>query len=165
MIEELHKNTYSKQQAFKIIRLSLNKYFKTHLWLSYKGIRSRIIQKESVQMKLKKIIFWIEYANLANEDIVILNVDKTIIINHTKRNYSWSIKDQAANVENINLNGSLSLIASITSKGDWHYCSLISNNNSQELNQLANITKILVETASDKWRQLMSVMSLSGGKI
>ena len=27
------------------------------------------------------------------------------------------------------------------------------------------ITKILVETASDKWRQLMSVMSLSGGKI
>ena len=30
---------------------------------------------------------------------------------------------------------------------------------------LHNITKILVETASDKWRQLMSVMSLSGGKI
>ena len=28
-----------------------------------------------------------------------------------------------------------------------------------------SITKILVETASDKWRQLMSVMSLSGGKI
>ena len=26
------------------------------------------------------------------------------------------------------------------------------------------ITKILVETALDKWRQLMSVMSLSGGK-
>ena len=28
-----------------------------------------------------------------------------------------------------------------------------------------SIIKILVETALDKWRQLMSVMSLSGGKI
>ena len=146
MIEELHKNTYSKQQAFKIIRLSLNKYFKTHLWLSYKGIRSRIIQKESVQMKLKRIMFWIKYANLTNEDIVIANVDETVINNHTKRNYSWSIKDQAANVENINLNGSLSLIASITSKGNWHYCSLISNNNSQELNQLANNNFLIHKT-------------------
>ena len=34
-----------------------------------------------------------------------------------------------------------------------------------DLLDFEDITKILVETASDKWRQLMSVMSLSGGKI
>ena len=42
-------------------------------------------------------------------------------------------------------------------------CKLIFHPSSHNL-VVSNIIEILVETALDKWRQLMSVMSLSGAK-
>ena len=59
--------------------------------------------------------------------ILIVNSGKKIINNHTKLNYSWEERSLEANVENINLYESFSLIVFIINKGSCHYYSLILN--------------------------------------
>ena len=81
----------------------------------YKPILSRILQKDSIQILLMKIIFLIEYPNLLKKDLIFVNNDETMLYNHTKRNYSWVNRSNDNTIKIIFVSGSLSFIAVITS--------------------------------------------------
>ena len=125
---------------------SIIRYLKESLNLSYKRVSSRLVKRPASLTKLMKIVFWIEYANMINSRIVVVNIDETLFSNSTKRNYSWTKRGGPAYAENIWFTGSVSFIVSITSSGSIHNSHLQENNNSSNfINYLKDLIKWLDE--------------------
>ena len=77
-------------------------------------------------------IFAIEFSNIIDSTQTIVNVDEDLFSNATKSNYSWIHKGQHKFWNNICFKGSLSLIWSITNKGEFFFSSiLVKTNNSK----------------------------------
>ena len=68
---------------------------------------------------------------MLKNDYLFISIDEVLFSNKTKYNYSWMPKGETSRLENTHFKGSKSLIAAITSKGDWFYSSLTSTNNSK----------------------------------
>ena len=62
---------------------------------------------------------------------MIVNIDEVLFSNKTKWNYSWTAKGKTTNSKNIMFSGSKSVIAAITSTGEWFRANLTNKNNSE----------------------------------
>ena len=107
------------------------RFIKTELRLSYKRISSRPVLPEPARVRVLRKIFAIEFANIIDSTQTIVNIDEVLFSNATKSNYSWIHKGQHKFWNNICFKGSLSLICSITNKGEWFVSNLIKTNNSK----------------------------------
>ena len=72
----------------KVNKKSIISFLKDTLGLSYKRIFSRPTKSNNLQTKMKKIIFWLEFANLIKRSHIIVNIDETLFSRSTKTNYS-----------------------------------------------------------------------------
>ena len=142
-----------KTTGIECTKFSILRNLKEFLNYSYKRVSSRLVRKPASLTKLKKIIFWVEYVSMINNRIVLVNIDETLFSNSTKWNYSWAKRGQPTFRENIWFTGSVSIIVSITSKGNVHYSSLQEDNNSDNLiDYLKNLMK-LIDADLKLWRK------------
>ena len=142
-----------KTTEIECTKSSIIRYLKEFLNYPYKRVSPRLVRKPASLIKLKKIIFWVEYANMINNRIVLVNIDETLFSNSTKRNYSWAKRGQPTFRENIWFSGSVSIIVSITSEGNVHYSSLQENNNSDNfIDYLKNLMK-WIDVDLKLWRK------------
>ena len=138
------------------------RYLKKYLNLSYKRVSSRLVKSNPNLTKLKKIIFWVEYANMVSHKIVVVNIDETLFSNSTKKNYSWAARGWPAHTENIWFSGSVSIIAAITNRGNFYYSTLTENNNSLNfIDYLKNLMKWLDEDLKLWRREIILLMDNS----
>ena len=135
------KHYIETETVITICKQSKASFLRSSLGLSYKRVASRLTKSNIPETKLKKIIFWLEFANLIKPEHILLNIDETLFSKSTKINYSWTMKGVEASVTNSTLIGSLSLLAAITNRGDWYISNLLSRNNSD--NFISYIGKLL----------------------
>ena len=74
--------------GMKVDKKSIISFLNDTLELSYKRIYSRPTKSNNLQTKMKKIIFWLEFANLLNGSHIIVNIDETLFSRSNKINYS-----------------------------------------------------------------------------
>ena len=123
--------TYIKSEAgVEINQQSISWFMKRNLSMNYVRVSSRPVAKDTDIILLKQIIFWLEFGHLIRKDHIVLSIDETLFSNSTKINYSWIANNKANIWSNSSFQGSLSIIAAITCKGDWFISNLTSNNNS-----------------------------------
>ena len=109
-------------------RSSISKFMKQRLKMSFKRVSSRPMFKDPWLMKFMKLVFWIEYSNILNDDTILINIDEVLFSNNTKTNYSLEVRGAPNYVSNISFKGSLSVIGTITCQGDWFFSNLVKNN-------------------------------------
>ena len=127
------KHYIKTETGVDINQQSITSYLKRILGLSYKRISSRPSGSSISQTTLKRILFWLEFANLIRSEHVIVNIDETLFSRSTKINYSCTKRGIEWAVNNSAFVGSISLIAAIANKGDWFVSNLLSQNNSDNI--------------------------------
>ena len=118
--------------GIKVDERSIRELKKNKFDYSFKRVSSRSIQDDSYRLNLIKKLFAIEYLHKLKTGNLIVNVDEVLFSNKTKINYSWAKKGEAANIQNVLFGCSISMIVSITSRGEWFRSHLKSNNNSDQ---------------------------------
>ena len=135
----LQKLVY-RETGIQLSKQSVLWFLKNDLNLSFKRISSRLVKDNDKIIRLKRIIFCIEYSNMINNKIVVVNIDETLFSNFTKNNYNWATKGRSAWWQNILFTKYISMIAAITSRGELNYSTLVKNNNS--INYISYLTKL-----------------------
>ena len=110
----LQKLVY-RETGIQLSKQSVLWFLKNDLNLLFKRISSRLVKDNDKIVRLKRIIFCVEYSNMINSKIVVVNIDETLFSNFTKNNYSWATKGRSAWWQNILFTESISMIAAITS--------------------------------------------------
>ena len=99
---------------------------KTDLNLSFKRVQPRPNSINLNRVKAIRQLFILKFLNEITTDYLIINIDETSINRHIRTNYSWCLKGTSKEVVNSPFSGSLSMISSICTNGNW--ISFIVNN-------------------------------------
>ena len=138
---------------------SIIKFMKKQLNLSFKKWSSRPILKDPVRFKLYKSLFCIEFANIVNPSSILVKIDETSFSRHTKINYSRSKTGVSSSINNISFSGWLTLIWTITSRGDWFLTYLKESNKSSIFKDfIGNLIKWLWIDLKYKMDQIILLM-------
>ena len=110
----------------------IRKILKNKFGFSFKRVSSRSCREDSYRNKLIRRLFALEYLQMFNQEYLIVNVDEVWFSNKTKTNYSLVRKAEVANIQNAIFGCSISMIVSITSRGEWFRSQIKSSNNSKQ---------------------------------
>ena len=110
----------------------IHKILKNKFGFSFKRVSSRSCREDSYRNKLIRKLFALEYLQMFNQEYLIVNVEEIWFSNKTKNNYSWTRKGEVANMQNVIFGCSISMIASIISRGEWFRLKIKSSNNSKQ---------------------------------
>ena len=125
---ERTNNSFNDVELIKTINQKLQSNYnsniirhlmKTKLNLSYKRVQPRPNSICLNRIKAIRQLFIVNFLQEVSIDYLIINIDETSINRHIKTNYSWSVKGISKEVLNSPFSGSLSMISSICSNGNW----------------------------------------------
>ena len=97
------KHYIETETGITISKQNIASFLRSSLGLSYKRVASRQTKSSIPETKLKKIIFWFEFANLIKPEHKLVNIDESLFSRSTKINYSWTMKGVEASVTNSTL--------------------------------------------------------------
>ena len=109
------------EDSINISSGKVRKLMKEKLNLSFKRINLRPLNIWLEKLKFWRLLFWIRFSKLINNDTLLINIDEWIISNKTRLNYSWSRRGESCEVQNNNFSGSISIIMAILSTRQWYW--------------------------------------------
>ena len=118
LINKKHQSDYSWTLVRNLMKTDLN--------LSFKRVQPRPNSINLNRVKAIRQLFILKFLNEITTDYLIINIDETSINRHIRTNYSWCLKGTSKEVVNSPFLGSLSMISSICTNGNW--ISFIVNN-------------------------------------
>mmetsp|Transcript_26886 Transcript_26886/g.23734 ORF Transcript_26886/g.23734 Transcript_26886/m.23734 type:complete len:106 (-) Transcript_26886:137-454(-) len=99
--------------------------------MSYKKTSSRLINFDLKHLDTVTPLFSIKIAKDLESNHIIFNLDECSIGRTTKINYTWEPRGKDSECKNIIFQGSIKLILTISSSGDWYCLTSHSNINSK----------------------------------
>ena len=97
----------------------IRKILKYNLHMSFKRIKSRPNSIDLNRVKAIRQLYIVKLWQEITVDTLIVNIDESSINRSIMTNYSWGIKGVAKEATNAPFSGSLSIIMSILSNGNW----------------------------------------------
>ena len=113
------KKAIMKKFGVKVDESRIRHILKTTHRLSYKKGSARPCSINYPRLTEIRRLFAILITNKLAKFQLLVNVDEWCISRNTRQNYSWIEKGRAGSINSIVFAGAWSIVASITSRGDW----------------------------------------------
>ena len=97
----------------------IRKITKNESNLTFKRVKSRPNNIDLKRVCSIRNLFAIKFSKVVSKDALLINIDESSINRSVKIAYSWGVKGQPIESQNISLSGSASIIMAICSNGAW----------------------------------------------